>query len=143
MKMEIKPSHEGNLKALNDFDVDPYKDDQLNVQMTFNNFKFSHRDVRTLNEIPKHGFDALQLWRDTPYEPQEHLSSGNVNNMEVLQVYPILEEKMLILLTRDFIHVVSLAFKRRMMQRISYTDVTACAAIRLNPDSKLSSQQNE
>jgi len=100
-----------------------------NATLTFQDKKLVNYSLSDFREVPKSKLDLISIWKNSIYEqPSSNQTSEDVETAEVLSVYPLPKEKIFIVITQGFLHVVSLAYKRRVLQKISFNDVTTCAA---------------
>jgi len=128
VKMEKTLDHVKNFGTLTDFDS-VSKEDQVLARITLQNNKIMSYNLTDFKEVPKSAYDLNSFWVNS-------VSESNWNEkLEVLGFYPLFEERLMIVLTQGYIHVVSLGSKKRLSLKSNHNDISAYTAICLNQNS--------
>ena len=111
-----------------------YRAKMANATLTFQDKKMVNYSLTDFKEVPKSKLDLISIWKNSIFEQSSpNQKCEDIETVEVISVHPIPEEKILLVVTEGFLHIVSLIYKRRVIQKISFNDITACAAVCISP----------
>ncbi len=131
VKMEKTLDTVKNFGTLTDFDSIS-KEDQILARVTFEHNKIMSYNLRDFKEVPKTTYDLNSFWVNSVSE--SNWNTGD-EKLEVIGLYPLFEERLMIAITQGYIHVISLGFKKKLTLKSNYNDISAYTAICLNQNS--------
>lgn len=112
-------------------------EDETHVRLEFANFTTSDYLLQNFSSSSiKSSQNLLALWKQSNYE--HHPNNDSVEELKaapVLEICTLLEEKLFVVITQTYLHVVSIRANRMLSQNLIISDVSACMAIVLSYDS--------
>jgi len=135
-KMKFSTVHEFDSPSLNEVD-NTSRSMFSNVSVLFENQLVGY-SLKDYKPLPRLSLDFTHLWKTAIYEPFPGAPVfGGLDKQEAISIHPLLEDKIFVVILPDYIQIVSLLYKRKVVQRfVGFTDITTCIAINLQPGSK-------
>lgn len=133
MKIEPFMFQDGSIMtSLGDLD-NSRRDSILQTRITFQNHSLNHYSLKDFKELPRAALDPIKVWKTafTDSQPGNSVADiiDNIEKVEANNCYFLPEEKLVIVLSQEHIHAVSLLTKRRMATKFMFNDVTTCVAV--------------
>ncbi len=135
-KMRFATMHELDFPSLNEIDGTS-RNMFLNISVLFENQLVGY-SLKDYKPLPRSSLDFTNLWKTAVYEPLPGTPVfADLDKQEAISIHPLLEDRIFVVILPDYIQIVSLLYKRKVVQRfVGFTDITTCIAINLQPTSR-------
>jgi hypothetical protein len=120
-------------RTLTDLDEDGEGIPALKALMQYENHQLAFFDPINCHEYNHGKFDMIAHWKDALYEPThfDHIKA-DIESLNVFASFPMPEQKIFLIRTNNYIHAVSMRYRKRAIQKYIWSDITAYAALPLN-----------
>ena len=136
MKIQEKLSTDNLTKT---FKSDYNNDNDLNLR-EFNSLKLSDSknnfyiyDIQDFKNYTKF-YDCKNIWRNAEYCSESDFPIKS-ENIEFKQTFLFVEDNLLILLSKDYIHIINMQLNKKFIERFMFDDISVIRLIhRVNTD---------
>lgn len=99
----------------------------------YNDHKLAFFDPISCKELETTKYDLITQWKEASYEPKhfDHIRV-DLDTLTVRGSFPMPEQKLFLILTNTYIHAISMRYRKRVIQKYIWSEISAYAAMPLN-----------